>query len=320
MNLRDVYIAEVTSRLPETMREDVALELKSTIDDMAGDEPSEQALFEALRQLGDPSILAARYANRPLHLIGPTFFPSYVSILKIVLPIAITLSSILTIIAYLANPIADSSWVQFTVQGLIQIGASIVDVVIQTFFWITLVFFIIERATPEGDEVLSKWSPEKLKQAKLRTKSIPLGSIVFDLVMIAALMMLYVNAGQWIRLSIDGTTYPLINQEVLDRFFPFVIALAVFAIGIDIYKWIVRYWTKPLALWNLGLNILWIGVTTLILLQPDILSADALALLADRTDFAITTLTQWGVWSVLLTVIVICLIDLIEGCYKAFRP
>lgn len=51
MNLRDVYIDEVTSRIPESMRQDVALELESTIDDMTGNDPSETALFEALREL-----------------------------------------------------------------------------------------------------------------------------------------------------------------------------------------------------------------------------------------------------------------------------
>ncbi|TCI33495.1 hypothetical protein EVJ29_13930 [Exiguobacterium sp. SH4S7] len=320
MNLRDVYIAEVTSRIPESMREDVALELESTIDDMTGDDPSEKALLEALRQLGDPNILAARYANRPLHLIGPALFPGYVSILKTVLPIAITLSIILATIAYLADANVESSWVQFIVQGLVQISSAIFEVVIQTFFWITLVFFIIERASPEGDVPLSKWSPEKLKNVKPRTKFIPLSSIVFDFVMVVVLMMLYVNTDQWIRLSIDGETFPLINPEILDRFFPFVIALAVFDIGIGVYKWVARYWTKPLALWNVALNVLWIGVTALILLQPELISSEALALLAERTSVALTTLTQWGVWSIVLTVVVVCLIDLIEGCYKAFRP
>jgi hypothetical protein len=210
--------------------------------------------------------------------------------------------------------------VQFIIQGLVQISSAVIDIVIQTFFWITLVFFIIERAAPEGDVPLAKWSPEKLKHVRPGTKSITLGSIVFDFVMVVVLMMLYMNADQWIRLSIAGTTLPLLNLEVLERFFPFVIALSTFTIGIGIYKWVVRYWTKPLALWNVALNVLWIGVTALILLQPDLLSADALALLVERTDIAITTLTQWSVWSIWLTVVVVCLIDLIEGCYKAFRP
>ena len=34
MNLIDIYIQEVTRRLPEKSRDDIALELRSTIEDM----------------------------------------------------------------------------------------------------------------------------------------------------------------------------------------------------------------------------------------------------------------------------------------------
>lgn len=37
MNLIEVYIQEVTRRLPEKSREDIALELRSTIEDMLPD-------------------------------------------------------------------------------------------------------------------------------------------------------------------------------------------------------------------------------------------------------------------------------------------
>ncbi|WP_214797980.1 MULTISPECIES: hypothetical protein [unclassified Exiguobacterium] len=319
MNLRDVYIDEVTSRIPESMRQDVALELESTIDDMTGNDPSEATLFEALRQLGDPHILAARYANRPLHLIGPALFTQYVNVIKIVLPIAVTVITILSVIGYLNNSIDDTSWLPFLIQGFLQVGAAIFNVVVQTLFWITLTFFIIERTVPEGEVPFSSWKPKQLKKVKPRSTSISFGSILFDFVATVLMVVLYVNAEQMIRVVMNGKSYPLLNPSVLDRFLPFVIALAVFGIAIAIYKWMVRHWTKPLALWNALFNVVWIVVTALILLQPDLISSDAISLIADQTNIDIETISRWGAWSVLLTIIIVCIIDLGEGFYKAFR-
>ena len=42
MNLIEVYIQEVTRRLPEKSREDIALELRSTIEDMLPDDYNEE--------------------------------------------------------------------------------------------------------------------------------------------------------------------------------------------------------------------------------------------------------------------------------------
>ncbi|WP_214700815.1 hypothetical protein [Exiguobacterium sp. s57] len=319
MNLRDVYIDEVTSRIPESMRQDVALELESTIDDMTGNDPSEATLFEALRQLGDPHILAARYANRPLHLIGPALFTQYVNVIKIVLPIAVTVITILSVIGYLNNSIDDTSWLPFLIQGFLQVGAAIFNVVVQTLFWITLTFFIIERTVPEGEVPFSSWKPKQLKKVKPRSTSISFGSILFDFVATVLMVVLYVNAEQMIRVVMNGKSYPLLNPSVLDRFLPFVIALAVFGIAIAIYKWMVRHWTKPLALWNALFNVVWIVITALILLQPDLISSDAISLIADQTNIDIETISRWGAWSVLLTIIIVCIIDLGEGFYKAFR-
>lgn len=319
MNLRDVYIDEVTSRIPESMRQDVALELESTIDDMTGSDPSETTLYEALRQLGDPHVLAARYANRPLYLIGPALFTHYVNIIKTVLPIAITVATILSIIGYLTTPIDDTSWSQFLIQAFLQTGAAIFNVVVQTLFWITLTFFVIERAVPEGEIPFSNWKPEQLKKVKPRSTTISLGSILFDVVVTVLMVVLYVNAEQLIRVVTDGESYPLLNSSVLNQFFPFVIVLAVFGIAIAIYKWTVRHWTKPLALWNALFNLVWIVVTAIILLQPNLMSSDALSLIAEQINIDIEMISRWGVWSILFTVIIVCILDLAEGLIKAFR-
>jgi hypothetical protein len=94
MNLIDIYIQEVTRRLPEKSRADIALELKSTIEDMLPDDYNEEDIKEALSKLGNPAALAAGYRDQPMHLIGPRYFDVYISLLKMILPIAAAVSLI----------------------------------------------------------------------------------------------------------------------------------------------------------------------------------------------------------------------------------
>jgi hypothetical protein len=94
MNLIDIYIQEETRRLPEKSRADIALELKSTIEDMLPDDYNEEDIKEALSKLGNPAALAAGYRDQPMHLIGPRYFDVYISLLKMILPIAAAVSLI----------------------------------------------------------------------------------------------------------------------------------------------------------------------------------------------------------------------------------
>src|SRR5690606_39352035 len=98
MNLIDLYIGEVTRRLPEKNRQDIALELRSAIEDMLPEDPSEQDVKEVLAEMGNPAVLASGYRDKPMHLIGPRYFDLYISLLKLILPIAITVTLIVVIV------------------------------------------------------------------------------------------------------------------------------------------------------------------------------------------------------------------------------
>ncbi len=94
MNLIDIYIQEVTRRLPEKNREDIALELRSTISDMLSDDYRDDDVKDVLEKLGNPAELASGYRDQPMHLIGPRYFDVYLSLLKMILPIAAVIALI----------------------------------------------------------------------------------------------------------------------------------------------------------------------------------------------------------------------------------
>lgn len=86
----DRYVESATRWLPRDQRDDHAAELRASIRDQIdgrielGDEPA-AAEVAVLNGMGDPAVLAAGYADRPLQLLGPRWYPVYSRILRIVL-------------------------------------------------------------------------------------------------------------------------------------------------------------------------------------------------------------------------------------------
>ncbi|WP_342527747.1 hypothetical protein MKY84_03380 [Chryseomicrobium sp. FSL W7-1435] len=324
MMYRDAYIAEVTRRLPQTMREDVALELESTIADMTSDTPSQEELFEALRQLGDPVLLASRYLERPLHLIGPALYPTFISILKIVLPIALIVSGLTALLGVIVDFSEEFSWGQGIIQGILQIVGSMLAAGIQSVFWVGLVFALIERYSSSRDTIpLSKWDPSQLKPVTLKKRQISRASLIGGFVWTAIWVGIYLNASNLIRLYWEDQSLPLLNEEALRFFLPAVIALAAVEVGFGIYKWVKGFWTIPMAFWNLVFNLFWIIGTVLFLTHPELFSQEALTQFGEllgQTTAETESLKRWAVWTLLISFIVIATTDVVDGFMKTRVP
>lgn len=91
--LTDRYVSAVAGLLPADTRDDVSAELRATIADTVDARPDgvseSEAEREAIRELGHPSALAEQFRpGGPRHLIGPTVFPIWLMLIKIIVPIA----------------------------------------------------------------------------------------------------------------------------------------------------------------------------------------------------------------------------------------
>ena len=117
MNLIEIYIQEVTRRLPEKSRKDIALELRSTIEDMLPDDYAEEDVKKALEKLGNPASLASGYRDRPMHLIGPRYYDLYVTLLKMILPIAGVIALISMIASYFFSYNGEEAILNIIIRG-----------------------------------------------------------------------------------------------------------------------------------------------------------------------------------------------------------
>ncbi|HWO76462.1 MAG TPA: hypothetical protein VNM69_11295 [Bacillus sp. (in: firmicutes)] len=307
MNLIEVYIQEVTRRLPEKNREDIALELQSTIEDMLPDDYREEDVKTVLEKLGSPVALAGGYQDRPMHLIGPRYFDVYVTLLKMIVPIA-TVSALISIIAEYFIGYDGEEAVLNVILDVIGFGIwRIIEVGIHVFFWLTLVVAIIERKDKEKDKQpltasLKKWTPDDLKNIAYipKKKAISKLEVFGNLMWTAIWATLYFYANQLVGLYEGGGdrlefVIPAVNQEVLLRYWPIVVIVIGFEIALALYKLLKGQWTKRMAIYNTALQIIVTIVFIVILIDPNLMSREFITYMTDL--FTITT-NQFKMWIV----------------------
>ncbi|MCM3618562.1 hypothetical protein M3936_13310 [Sutcliffiella horikoshii] len=262
MKLIELYVQEVTRRLPERQREDIGLELRSTIEDMLPDDHQEEDVKAVLSELGHPAKLASGYMDKPMHLIGPRYFDVYVSLLKLIIPIVMIISFCAVTFVGIFSYNGEGELLPVLL-GMIGEGVwNSLSAGIQTFFWITLTFAIVERSdTSNKTNPITanwkEWSPEDLKDViyipkeKAITKVELFGSLIWTVIWVAG----YFNANKLLGIYEKGEeglklVTPLFNQSLLLSFWPLVILVVLLELGLVAYKWKLGQWTMKLAVAN----------------------------------------------------------------------
>ncbi|RDU38889.1 hypothetical protein DRW41_04855 [Neobacillus piezotolerans] len=327
MNLIEIYIQEVTRRLPEKNRGDIALELESTIADMLPDDPNEEEVKAVLGKLGNPVSLANGYQDRPMYLIGPRYFDVYVTLIKMFFPIAAAVSFIIVIAQFFIGYSGNEA-VMDVVINLIGKGISkIIEVGIQVFFWLTLVFAVLERVDKGKDDQpltssLKKWKPDDLKNIPYipKKKAISNFEVFMCFLWTAIAATVYFYADHLIGIYEGGRgelefVIPAFNQEVLLRFWPIVVIMIALEIALSLYKLIKGRWTKRMALYTTVLQLIQTIAVIIILVTPNILNANFLSYMADLFN---TTNDQFKTW-ILGGSIFLMIFGAAYNIYDAFR-
>lgn len=159
--LTERYIGAVTRSLQPDAQNDVRAELEASIADavearVEQGENQADAEHAVLTDLGDPAVLAAGYADRPLHLIGPAYYLTWWRLLKLLLWIVPATAMVGVTIA---NAIADKPIGEIIGQAVV-VG---ITTIVHVAFWTTMVFFILERT---GADTGVKWSVDSLPEAQ----------------------------------------------------------------------------------------------------------------------------------------------------------
>lgn len=333
MKLIEAYIYEVTRRLPEKMRADIALELRSTIGDMLPENYSEMEVKNVLSKLGNPVELAASYHDTPRYLIGPQVYDTYISTIKLVAPWAILITLAVNIVESIVLFTGEEALLTAIIKASSITFAHIITVLLQVLFWITIAFVIMERTGGlKGNFPMfnnkDEWTPDDLKNITIipKEKNIPVRDIAFSLIGAILLAILYFNADHFAGIyQTDETgklifTTPYFNQETLLSYSPIIVILILLEIVFNLFKLKIRKWTIALALTNTIVHLLSTIVFIFIISNPNLIHDAFIPQMAETiqtSPSSVATFIDQIIWVSIAVILVTNIIDIFNSFRKA---
>jgi hypothetical protein len=236
--------------VPERQRADVEGELRSSIDDAVEDrvgagEDRSTAERAVLESLGNPVRLAAEYAGRPLHLIGPELFLVYRDLLVRLVGIVVPIVLVVLTTAELLGGTGLVGALLAGIGGAVNIGVHLA-------FWVTLVFAFIERADAARDArteiagASSRWTVDMLPEpgSDRIGAGDTAGEVFSVLLSIGGLLFL---RGLSSVTDAGGAVVPVFDPALTTFWFPVLIALLAATAVVHVVVYLVGRWTIPIA-------------------------------------------------------------------------
>ena len=325
MNLIDRYVFAVTEHLSDNNRKDVADELRSNIEDMLPDHPTDKDIREVLEKMGNPRKLADEYNPTKRYLIGPTHFDSYISLLKLVTGIVVSVVLGVTLLGWVVDIPNNSNYV-----GLItDLIGSAVSAAIQAAVWVTIVYAILERTgVSEGQIPFSKktWTVDDLPTGAVPpSKKISRAetglSLFFTLLFVSVLYFNPNLIAMYIHENSTTTIIPLFSEERLSLYLIGIILITLVQLVIIVWKFIQSKWNLPLAIANAVQNVASSVFIILLLSDKQLINREFLTGIARLTNASASQMiNNWyhtTSYVIIIVFIVICVWDSISAFIKA---
>lgn len=333
MNLIDRYVVEVGKHLPLLKgREDIENELRSTLEDMLEDRaqkagrPADEALeIELLKEYGSPQTVAATYNPQP-YLIGPRLFPFFLMVLKIVIPIVVTVLLVLAgIRAVTETPFMGADFVNIVGRGL----GEALSAAIAAFGNIVLVFAILERVLPDSEiddlKTDEDWNPASLA-AEPDPDTVKRGEliaeVVFTFVGLAILNLYPEILGMFFFTEGEMFFIPMFSDAFF-KFLPWINAIFLAEIVLDIYLLRNALWAPITRVAKIIIEAAGLALTVAILRTPNIIgfTAESFANSPIGPNAAQTFTTIFIIMFPVILIIVIIVqgIEIAKAVYRLFK-
>lgn len=309
----DRYLTAVLRGIPINQRLDVDMKLRKAIDTsvmqrmVRGEDPG-AAERMVLRELGDPMRLSAKYSGRSLSLIGPTFYPEYIRLLRLLISIVVPIVTV--VVGFTTALSGESLWNI----ALAAVGSGFM-VGIQVAFWVTLVFAVIERRTTDRSSVTSVWDLDDLPE--ITVNRISIGDTLASITGLSLLVLFLLwQPGYQESFDLGGPSIPILNPELSTLWIPLLIVILLGSITLELVKYRTGKWTVPLAAVNSLLSLSF-AITVIFLIVSDQLLNPEFTAVITAGDFGgfmdlIPTVIAWAI-------AVITVFDITEGWWRTLR-
>ncbi len=304
MNLINRYIAEVGRHLPEKDRADIEAEIRSMIEDMleergaSANSTDEKVIASVLEELGDPKLLAAKYAPSKRYLIGPGWYEIYIQTLQRVLYIVLPIFAAVTIVLTLAdNPLDFGPAVGKAIGGAFEVG-------LQIFFWITIVFIFLDRSEEVPDKAPNTgpkaWTVAQLPKTPLK-RQISIGETLTNIVMELFLLIWIVLPPMqaWLRGETDFV--PFLHPNLWNFWMPIFFVLFVLTLIHEVFKLKIGNWTPALTVTNVILGTASIIYIVALVTTQQVINPAFVASLDSAQASELQSITTWSTWTVGIT-------------------
>lgn len=309
--LTDRYIDATIRSLPAETQQDVREELSASITDAveARVEQGEDLVAAeraVLTELGDPAALAAGYAERPLHLIGPHHYLAWLRLLRTLLLI---IPPIAMVGAGLAHALTGAG-VGTVIGEAIGIGLS---AAVHLCFWVTLVFVVLERT---GVESRTTWDVDQLPEKREN------GTGRSDLIASLVFLAIALGALAWDRLRgltvVDGEVLPVLDPALWPAGILPLLALILLEAVLAIVIHRRGRWSVGAAVANTAIAVGVAGWTLTLLARDQLLNPELVDRLSPAGGSDPGVLGVVGVVLVIL-VLAIAAWDVVDGWVKTTR-
>ena len=246
MNWLERYTFAVKAHLPADIRDDVATELLTDLQDecehraeVLGHDLSDEEVKSLLRERGHPLTVAAAFQPRKT-LVSEPLFPLYSVILKW-LVIAVVIVQAATVLLGVASR-TDPNYVQ----SVMQLVWGIFSAGLYAFAWLTLLFFIAGESLNRVD-IFKKWRPEYLPKASIQSEPISQTGSTVELI-VQLFFLVWLN--QLIQGIPGNTSLALLFTDQWLDLLPWINVTLVAAIIFSAFKLVSPYWTRRKLIFN----------------------------------------------------------------------
>jgi hypothetical protein len=263
MSLFERYLAEVGRRLPGRRRDDILSELQSLLEDafdargggQGNPVRDEEVAAEVLTEFGPPGQFAAAYLPERHYLIGPRYFRSFLTTVKICVWATVVIVGIGLFFELLAGFDSALDLARIVVASFNDLFST----ALYLLGMVVLIFALVERTAPGREDPSNvDWDPRTLPQPKdPRRVDVP-GTIVGMALAVVALVVFNLLPDKvcvHFDLGAGSHTVPLLGPAFASRL-PWLNLYLLLGLGLGVLTIRQGYWGRWLRLGDFLIHLL----------------------------------------------------------------
>src|SRR5690606_38984835 len=261
MNWLERYTFAVKSHLPAEVRQDVADELLSDLEDerehraeSLGRDLTDDEIKALLKERGHPLLVAARFQPRPT-LVSEELYPLYLLLLRWLVT-AIALVQVVLAGVSVLNQAEPNVW-----QLIPQLGWNILHASLYGFAWLTLIFYLFGESISITD-FFKNWKPESLPRVTAQGETISRTGSAIEVV-VMAYFIAWLN--HIIPQSLGDNPIELVFSDQWPALLPWINAVLIASLAMSLGKLVFPDWTRGKIALDLALYIPAVAILVIVI-------------------------------------------------------